>query len=223
MNERQIIQDLQRLDGVSLRMAEQLVRQGVQGLDDLTQKLNSGLIVNRQLKLSLEKLRCENQQVSQRLALQLSNPVISRLRSTQVVENVDYVGSLRREKLVVSDVNILVSCKTDVHSLIFQDVSRLGEVLQKESDRLVLLRRSDDCTLPIEIRIVNSDEWIPALFWYTGSSNFVSRLRALALKEGITLSSHSIEKNGERIACSNEEELFQLIKIEYVSAYLRRT
>jgi len=222
MNEKQVVRELRKLDGVSQRMSEQLVKQGITSLEDLAKKLESGQLINRQLKLELEKLRSKRQQFSQRLALQIANPVISRLRSMQVVERVDYVGSLRREKLVVSNVNILFICKSESRSLVFRDIVCLGEVVQSESDRLILLRYDNELPILIEIRAVESQEWVSALFWYTGSLSFVSRLRALALKEGVVLSSHSIEKNGERVTCSNEEEIFQLINEEYISAYLRR-
>jgi DNA polymerase (family 10) len=214
-----MIQELLQLEGVTPKMAEQLENQGVKTLDELEKRLKSGQIKNKQLESSLQKI--SRKRFSLRLATQISNPIISRLRSTKFVKHAEFVGSVRREKLHVANVNILFACQHEYQDLIFQDVAKLGEVASRKSNMLTLLKKERDNVISIEMRAVEEHEWIPALFYFTGSSPFIARIREIAQANKVVFSSSLIKKEDQVVECKSEEDIFKLLGEEYVSPYLR--
>jgi DNA polymerase/3'-5' exonuclease PolX len=79
----------------------------------------------------------------------------------------------------------------------------------------------------IDIRFVARDDYAPALLYFTGSKNFNQKMRAEALKLGYTINEYGIyklikkdgiqtNKKGIKIITKTEEDIFKLVKMDYL-------
>jgi DNA polymerase beta len=71
----------------------------------------------------------------------------------------------------------------------------------------------------IDIRVVNYSSYFTSLLYFTGSKNFNVQLRNKALENNYSLNEYSLTdlNNNNHIILKNEEEIFEILKIPYLS------
>lgn len=73
----------------------------------------------------------------------------------------------------------------------------------------------------IDIRLIPNDQYFCGILYFTGSDEFNRRMRHEALEKGFTLNEYSIRPlgstgvPGEPIPVSSEEEIFEIIGMDY--------
>ncbi|MCX8060458.1 MAG: helix-hairpin-helix domain-containing protein, partial [Aquificaceae bacterium] len=137
-------------------------------------------------------------------------------------ERAELVGSLRRRKETVGDIDLLLSAKRE-------NWERLHQHFVKSPCEEVLLRGETKSSLltqegrQVDLRTVEPEQWGSALQYFTGSKEHNVRLRDMARALGLKLSEYGLFRadTGERIGGREEEEVYRLLGMEWIPPELR--
>ncbi len=138
-------------------------------------------------------------------------------------ENIELAGSLRRRKETIGDIDILISAKKEnwpklhQHFITYAGVKEV--LLSGETKSSVILQEGRQ----VDLRTVEPHQWGAALQYFTGSKEHNVRLRDIAKAIGLKLSEYGLFKadTEERIGGSTEEEIYELLGMEWIPPELR--
>jgi len=108
--------------------------------------------------------------------------------------------------------NLITLCKQN--GFIIDDLTTLGE-----KKYMGVCKINNSIARRIDIRCVSKDEYYAALLYFTGSKNFNLLIRKKANSLGYSLNEYGLinKKNKILYPLKSEEELFEILKIPYVS------
>jgi DNA polymerase (family 10) len=163
------------------------------------------------------------------LARQAADKILSAVSSMKEVKRCEVAGSLRRQKEIIGDIDIVVSAGRKDTEKIFDafishpDVERV--IARGETKSSVILQSGINC----DLRIVQDKEYAFALNYFTGSKEHNVEMRSRARKMGLSLNEYaftSIDEDSTRRTkkvptCRTEEEIYQALKLTYVPPELR--
>ena len=140
------------------------------------------------------------------LVLPIAQDLCTYLRASVAVEQVSPVGSVRRGKPLVGDLDILVASRDEltVRQWI-KDYPHLKHIEQEEKGHIAGGLQSG---LAFEVIIAVPEEYAEALFWTTGSKEHRSRVLG-------NLDRHTVK------GVSTEEELYKHFNMEFIPPELR--
>jgi len=142
---------------------------------------------------------------AQRLAEQFINEI------TDYCEQVKIVGSIRRRKPEVKDIDLVLLVKPE-HSWDFTlKLRRISKISidGKQVKRVVYKGEQ------IDLYLATPETWGTLILIRTGSAAHNIKLSMIARKKGWKLSHSGLTKNGEVIA-STEKEIFEALGLSYV-------
>ena len=151
---------------------------------------------------------------------QIAREVIAHLKKERSIEQIDALGSLRRQVSTIGDVDIAVATK--------QPERAIDQFLtfphQKVIDRgpggaTVLLSNGRQ----VDLRVQKPEAYGAMLQYFTGGKNHNIALRAYALERGLSLSEHGIKavRSGKIKPYPTEEAFYKTIGLSYIPPELR--
>lgn len=151
----------------------------------------------------------------------------NRLHKLPDVKKIITAGSVRRRKETIGDIDILITIKEQKNNFpkiakkiidYFISMPEVMQVLaQGETKSSIKLKEG----LNVDLRIVSQSSYGAALNYFTGSKEHNIALRELALQKGYKLNEYGLFKNNKKIAGSTEEEIYQILGLEYIEPELR--
>jgi DNA polymerase (family 10) len=190
-------------------------------------------------KKSIEKLRQAIRTFEKRPkrfllrdADQLVRPLIEYLSAAGGIGQLEVAGSYRRRMETVGDIDILVACENAEPAMQrFQSYPEVERVLSAGTTRGTVILRSG---LQVDLRVLPQSCYGAALNYFTGSKAHNIALRTLGVERGLRISEYGIfrvprganaedlgKAEGERIGGAKEEDLFRILKLDYVPPELR--
>lgn len=159
-------------------------------------------------------------------ALRAAEPLLESLRSHPAVIRCSAAGSLRRNKEIIGDVDLLASSKKPAEVIeFFCSLPGVIKVTaQGETKASVILEGG----VQSDLRVVSDGEFPFALMYFTGNKehNIVMRQRAIA--RGLRLNEYGLFKSKEEtrdpkllVPCRSEEEVFAKLDLPYIEPELR--
>jgi DNA polymerase (family 10) len=149
-----------------------------------------------------------------------SQELVAYLKQAPGVEAVELGGSLRRMRSTVGDIDILAAAR-DSKAVMQAFVSRkdVARVLGKgETKSSVEFTHG----LQAQLWVHPPEHWGTALVYATGSKDHNVRLREYALKQGYSLSEHSLSrKDGSEVTCETEEAVYKTLGLPWIPPELR--
>ena len=141
------------------------------------------------------------------------------LKESGLVKQAVVVGSLRRMKETVKDIDILVTTKEPKKAMdFFVDMIPHEKVLSKGKTRICLQSYEG---FDVGIRVVVQEVFGAASWYFTGSKEHNGKIEALAKKKGFTLSERGLYKGKTLIPCATEEEVYKALGMQYTEPELR--
>jgi DNA polymerase (family 10) len=154
-------------------------------------------------------------------ALEMAEALVDGLRAHPASNRVELAGSARRWADSCKDLDIVASA-SDPEALVeaFSGLAGVEEVTTSGAAGAKALTYQG---LPVDLRIVPDENFGNLLQHFTGSGRHNEALRTQAVKRGLHVSEYGIanDDSGETHACSNEEEVYELLGMEYVPPELR--
>lgn len=141
------------------------------------------------------------------------------LRDLDQVEKVSLVGSARRGRATVGDIDILVGAEDGREVMSFfvsqPDVTKVwGKGETKSSIRV----RSG---LNIDLRVVPPSSYGAALQYFTGSMEHNIATRQIAKRRGMKLNEYGLYRGEERIAGEIEESIYSELGLDWIPPEIR--
>src|SRR3989304_3049808 len=153
------------------------------------------------------------------LAFSTAKRVLDYLRSLDVCERAEPLGSLRRMVATVGDIDIAVASKNAPkiikHFTKFREVGRILEAGPKTSS--VILKNG----IQIDLMVQPLEAFGALLQHFTGSKNHNIHLRELALKKHLSLSEYGIKVKGVLKKFPTEEDFYQFLGMDWIPPELR--
>ena len=145
--------------------------------------------------------------------------VYEELKSLKEVERVDVVGSIRRMKETIGDVDFLVISKNPEPIMdFFVSLPGVVKVWGKGSTKAsVRMKEGFD----MDIRVLPKKSYGAALQYFTGSKEHNIALRKIAIEKGLKLSEYGLFKSSEMIAGESEEEIYQKLGMDWIPPEMR--
>ena len=152
----------------------------------------------------------------------LVKQIEARLSSIKDVRNVIAVGSFRRMKETVGDIDYLVlSDAPEIVMDYFASMPEVDEVLGKgPSKTFVKLNNGMDA----DLLVVPKESFGSALQYFTGSKEHGVALRKIAISKGLRLNEWGIydsNNNNKMIAGSKEEDVYNVLGLEWIPPEMR--
>jgi DNA polymerase (family 10) len=157
-------------------------------------------------------------------ALELSDKILSELKTIRQISRIEVAGSLRRRKETIGDIDILMATSPKERSRVmelFLAMPFVKKILAKGETKASITEADFD--KQVDLRIVNEEEWGAALLYFTGSKEHNIRLRTLARDRGWKINEYGVFdlKTAERIAGKTEEEIYRLFDFSFIPPELR--
>jgi hypothetical protein len=199
--EADIVNHLKIIPGIGDALAVKLYDMGVRQLSDLTTEKYWNTLSN------LSRLHIKYK-INHNLSRQFVNEILSLLPEYLIP-----VGSYRRGNETMKDLDLLTTKPLDETLKDFRNVKYL-EFAGGEHKKTLLMKYKRVYFI-CDLIYVPEESLPTALFHYTGNKIFNIRTRAQAKRLGYKLSQYGLYKDGERIPVKSEEEIFEILQIDY--------
>jgi DNA polymerase (family X) len=207
------ILELLQIPGLGPKKAHQLFYElGIQDLNDFKRALNEdrlkklkgfGTVSIERLKRALEEYENYRESILLFQAINLSEGIIRYLEKCSHVIRVKAVGSLRRRKELLNNLDLLIASA---------DKKGVLDYFNKWSER----ERYN-----LNLQIVSEEQYPVALQYFTGSKEHNNRLIERAGKLGYSLDQSGLFKGKERININHESDLYHSLGLDYIIPELR--
>lgn len=154
-------------------------------------------------------------------AEEISDRVISYMRSCEYVIEIHALGSLRRRESTVGDLDIVIATEhgSEVieHFIKFPEVA---DITAKGDSRAAIVTKTD---VQVDIRVVPVKMLGSMMQYFTGSKQHNIVLRSYALSKGYSLSEYGIkDKAGAVKEFADEKSFYEFLGLGYIPPILRQ-
>ncbi len=226
------IEALTSVEGIGPKTARKLYQElGVTSLKELEKAAKDGKIAElegfgeRSQQRILDHLEMAKKG-QERMLLGEAFPIADHIRETleekDSFDKVAVVGSFRRRRPTVGDIDILATSASPEKAMEdFCGMEDVKEVLGRGETKSSIVVSGD---LQVDLRIVEDKSWGSALMYFTGSKDHNITLRNLAIDKGWKLNEYGLfeEDDGEkRVAGKTEQEVCDALGLDYIAPQLR--
>lgn len=227
------IDELLTVTGIGPTRAKQFVKDGISSVIDLKKQVSNGKInVTHHIQLGLDYYKDLQQRIPRNEITSMKKVLQKEIKNINTNLIFEICGSYRRGVQTCGDIDVLLT-----HPKYTKDISKqkfLQQVVKrlKEIGFIIDSLTSDGvkkymgicridsspCARRIDIRCVDYSAFYTGLLYFTGSRNFNIIVRNKALEMGYSLNEYSLtnKETDKKIILQSEEELFNILKIDYV-------
>jgi DNA polymerase (family 10) len=221
--------EVTRLPGFGAKKARKLFDAlGVASLDDLRKAVEQerlrdvpgfGPKAEENVRAALEAGTRPPPRLILSKTLEVADSLVSAIRAHPAAERVEIAGSARRWAESCKDLDI-VATASDPQALAdaFAALPLIGEAHHVGSAGVRAVTHNG---LPIDFRIVPPENFGNLLQHFTGSGKHNEALRTAAVKRGFNVSEYGVIHDGVTHACATEEEVYELLGLQYIPPELR--
>lgn len=143
---------------------------------------------------------------------EVANNLIAELKQEKP-KKIAIVGSLRRKKSTIKDIDILVVSNKNI----MKHFTSLGKKIVKGPKKASILYHG----IQVDLRLFKEDEYGAAMQYFTGSKNHNIKLRQIAIKKGYKLNEYGLFKGKKKIAGKTEREIYKKLSLPLIPPELR--
>ena len=153
-------------------------------------------------------------------ALQVGDAIVAALREHPAADRVELAGSARRLADSVKDLDV-VATSSDPPALM-RALADL-DVIETSSSSDNAARARTHTGLPVDLRVVEPDQFGNVLQHLTGSKNHNMALREAAVRRGLHVSEYGVldDATGTTHRCATEEDVYALLGLPWIPPELR--
>ncbi|OQX78813.1 MAG: DNA polymerase III [Candidatus Omnitrophica bacterium 4484_70.1] len=200
----------------SLERLEEAVKKGrLKRLEGIREKTEENIL------RGIEMFKKGRERKPLYIALEVANKFLNELKKLKEVKRIEIAGSLRRRKETVKDIDILVvSSHPSKVMKKFVNLEWVKEVIACGDTKSSIISKEAD--LQVDLRVVDKDSFGSALLYFTGSKEFNIKFRQIAQRRGWKINEYGVfDEKDKKIAGKTEEEIFQLMKMQYIIPEMR--
>ena len=234
---------LVKLDGVGPKKAKKLWESlGVTTIDELEAALKAGRVESLEgfgatsvakILTSIEDLRRYAGRFLISQVDELIGPLLAHMKKAPDVERIEVVGSFRRRKETIGDVDLLVQAELPAPAVMehFTAFGSVERVVSAGDTRGSVVLRSG---LEVDLRVIPDRSFGAALHYFTGSKEHNIAVRQIAQRRGLRVNEWGVfrvpegadpddlgKEDGERVAGETESSVFEVLGMGWVPPALR--
>lgn len=227
------ITEIVSLEGVGPKTAKRFALElGVSNPEELERAAEEGRIrklpgfgekTEENVLAAIETYREGRERMLISVALPTAESIVDHLKMTSSMERIDYVGSLRRWKETIGDVDILVASEEAEGVMgAFVGMEGVAKVISRGTTKSSIIL--EEGGVHVDLRVIPKESYAAALQYFTGSREHNIALRKEALKMDRKLSEYGLFKepgSGDPIPCEDEAEIYGELGMEYIPPELR--
>ena len=181
----------------------------IRELDGFAEKTEKMIIDN------IDRTKKDQNRISYSDARKIANKVINLLKKLNEVEKIEYMGSLRRQKETVGDIDILVSSNNS-KKIVNKFIKLPGVIRVLVSGKTKTSILYED-QIQIDLRIVKIGEFGSASQYFTGSLEHNVIMRKIAISKNMKLSEYGLfDKTGKLIESSSEKKIYKKLGLKFI-------
>ncbi|MFB6190202.1 MAG: DNA polymerase/3'-5' exonuclease PolX [Candidatus Nanohaloarchaea archaeon] len=223
------IEALSSVEGIGPKTARKLYQAlEIRDLDDLEEAAEEGKIAElegfgekTQQKIldHIDMARKGDKRMLLGKAFPIAENIREKLRGSENFGRVEVVGSFRRKRPTVGDIDVLATAEDAEQAMKqFCTMDDVKEVLNRGETRSSVIVSGG---LQMDLRIVEPEEWGAALVYFTGSKDHNIALRDLAMERGGKLNEYGLFEDEKKIAGETEEEVYSALDLDFIEPELR--
>lgn len=145
--------------------------------------------------------------------------ILSALRKSNLAQQLEIGGSMRRRKETIKDVDILAtSTKPEKLMDVFVKHPEVNEVVAHGPTKSSVVLGNG---IAIDLRVVTDEQFAPALMYFTGSKDHNTILRGLAKKKGYKLNEYGLFKGEKPFKAKSEDDIYKKLGLTTIPPELR--
>jgi len=155
------------------------------------------------------------------VATRVAEQIVAELSAVPGCDRCAYVGSLRRMRDTIGDVDVLATADDSAALMAaFTSSPLAAEVLASGGTKSSIRTRDG---LQVDLRVVPDDSWGGALQYFTGSKAHNIHTRQIALHQGLKLSEYGLfdTETGAKIVSADEAEVYARLGLPWIPPPLR--
>jgi len=151
--------------------------------------------------------------------LPIARDIYEKLKRLKEVEKIDIVGSLKRMKETIRDIDILAASRRPKRVMdFFVSLDGIEKVWSKGITKASVRMKAG---FDVDIRVVPKESYGAALQYFTGSKEHNIATRKVAMSKGLKLNEYGLFKGKRKIAGKNEKEIYKLLGMDWVPPEIR--
>ena len=167
----------------------------------------------------IEIVKRSQDRMDLKTAMDVADLFLAQLKRIKDVKRIDPVGSLRRMKDTVRDIDILVSSKKPKKVMdVFTTLPDVKDISAKGPTKSSVITKDN---IQVDVRVIKDSSYGAALMYFTGSKEHNIRLRKEAIKKGLKLNEYGLFKKDRAIAGKTEKEIYRAMGLPYIVPELR--
>lgn len=180
---------------------------GITSIDELVKAIDDGALAGlkgvgdkklKAIREGIDLLKNSAGRIHLDEAMEIATGFVDRLRKLPEVLQLEYAGSLRRNKETIGDVDLICCAKSpaDAEAIfkVFTQFPEVTKVLGLGTTKASILTARG---FQLDLRIVPQENFGAALLYFTGSKEHNVRLRGRAIDMGMTLNEWGLYKQSE--------------------------
>jgi len=224
------ITEIISLEGVGPKTAKRFAQElGVSNLEELERAAEDhrirelpgfGKKSEENVLAAIETYREGRERMLISVALPTAESILNHLQEISSVKRINYVGSLRRWKETIGDIDILVASEEAGEVMDgFVGMEGVAKVLSRGTTRSSIILEEG---VHVDLRVIPKVSYAAALQYFTGSREHNIALRREAQRMDRKLSEYGLfEESGEMIPCENEADIYGELGMDYIPPELR--
>lgn len=226
--------ELTRIPGVGPKTAVMLRDElNVHSVDDLRAALDAealralpgmGAKTEANIRAALERLGATGKDRRTPIleATRIARDVVAALSTIPGVRKVEPMGSLRRFRETIGDIDVIAVSTGDPEVVMqrFVALPVVREVVGYGARKSAILTASG---MQIDLRVMEPSQYGAAALYFTGSKAHNIRLRQMAIDRGWTLNEYglTVEETGEVVAAAREQDVYAALGLPWIAPELR--
>ncbi|HBD05161.1 TPA: DNA polymerase/3'-5' exonuclease PolX [Candidatus Uhrbacteria bacterium] len=223
------IADISRIEGIGPKMALELYKKlGIKTLTQLEAAAKSGKVARlkgygkkseEKILKGIEFLKTERGRILLGDAMPIASAMIASLKTASKVKRCEAVGSIRRKRETIGDIDIVCSSNEPKKVLnAFVKLPNVKSIIEKgERDASVRLKDGVDA----DIIVIPENDFGSAMVHFTGSKYHNIQLRQIAQKRGMKLNEYGLFRGIKKIAAKTETDVYRALGLPYIEPELR--
>ncbi len=153
------------------------------------------------------------------VAWPVARELVLALRQELGIQTVEPVGSLRRMKDTVGDIDLLAAHNDPQQvTSAFVRLPQVAETVMQGPTRATVILNNG---LQVDLRALEPERYGSLLQYFTGSKEHNVALRTLAQKKGLSLSEYGFRRGEEELLCPAEADVYAALGLPLIPAELR--
>ena len=149
----------------------------------------------------------------------VAREIYEKLKSLKEVEQIHIVGSLRRMKETIGDIDFLVASKNPEKVMdFFVSLPGVVKIWGKGSTKSSVRMEEG---LDVDVRVIDKKSYGAALQYFTGSKEHNIITRKIAISKGLKLNEYGLFKGSKMIAGEKEEQIYKRLGMQWIPPELR--